>query len=116
MRARSNPPNERSIVGVRSDGATEGADCGTVRPAMVANESSLFDLTGKMIPCTLQAVVKAGYRGDWIEDVDYHRGYERVHFRPWTFEALQIGAGGKPITGGLLMLGENRSRASGTNR
>src|ERR1700682_2295244 len=114
MRDGSDPPNEGGVVGVRSDAATEGADRGSVRPTVVANESSLLDLTGKMIPSPLQALVKSGRGGHWIDEVDYHRGYEGVHLRPWTFKARPIGVGGNPVTRRLLMVGKECSRPLGT--
>src|ERR1035441_5018848 len=114
MHAGSDPPNEGGVVSVRGDAATESANRGGVGPAVVANESSLLDLTGKMIPCPLQALFKTCRPGHWIDEIDDHRRYEGVHLRPWTFKARLIGVVSKPITLCLLMVGEDCSRPLGT--
>src|ERR1043166_981569 len=53
MRTRSDSPHKRGVIGIRRDDAAKCADRGSIRTAVISNESVVLDLTGKMMSRTL---------------------------------------------------------------
>src|SRR5437879_6930640 len=107
MSARRDPPDKGSVIRVGRDYTAEAAD--SLRPAMIPDESCVFDLAGKKKASQLNAAGKTGFVGYRIEHVDQYRGEEGVQLLLWLLVARRTGVGGEPITRSLLAAGQNRN-------